>query len=458
MGLNSFQTSGNSPGSPRCLVGILGFGTVGSAIARRLTGPDSIPSLELTHICDRRARDKRARQPESSTNRVVWTDTFDDLLASDVEIIVEAIGGAGPAVDYVRAALLAGKSVVTANKDVIAHHGPALLLLAERQGRQLRYEAAVGGAMPIVRALGDGLGGERVTRIEAILNGTSNAVLSQMDAIGCSIDEAIADACARGFAESDPSADLGGVDAAAKLAILCSLGFRLRVSPSRIETRTTARIQPEDFREASARGGTIRQIAHADYDRERSTLTAWVAPVFVPRASLFARTIGPQNAAIVTGAYAGEMTITGTGAGGEATAVAAIGDLVAIARDHAAIVPAPILTEPKEIQRTRGPQTRGGCVSALTGLQCHLCKTMFPAEALYVCDRCLGPLEPVYDYASIKLTREQIERRPKNLWRYRELLPITGEPKTGFHSGFTPAGPLQPAGGAPRRPRALHQG
>jgi homoserine dehydrogenase len=171
-----------------------------------------------------------------------------------------------------------------------------------------------------------------------------------MDASGCSIDEAIADACARGFAESDPSADLSGGDAAAKLTILCSLGFRLRVSPSQIETRTTARIQPEDFRDAGARGGTIRQIAYADYDRERSTLTAWVAPVFVPRASLFARTIGPLNAAIVTGAYAGEMTITGTGAGGEATAVAAIGDLVAIARDHAAIVPAPILTEPKDIR------------------------------------------------------------------------------------------------------------
>lgn len=350
MGLNSFQTSGNSPGTTRCLVGILGFGTVGSAITRRLTGPDSIPSLELTHICDRRARDKRARQPDSPASRLVWTDTFDDLLASDVEIVVEAIGGAEPAVDYVRAALLAGKSVVTTNKQVIAHHGPALLSLAERQGRQLRYEAAVGGAMPIVRALGDGLGGERVTRIEAILNGTSNAVLSQMDALGCSIDEAIADACAHGFAESDPSADLDGVDAAAKLTILCALGFRLRVGPDRIETRTTARIQPEDFRTAAARGATIRQIAYADYDRERSTLTAWVAPVFVPRSSLFARTTGPRNAAIVTGAYAGEMTMTGAGAGGDATAVAVIGDLVAIARDRAAIVPAPILTDPNDIR------------------------------------------------------------------------------------------------------------
>jgi homoserine dehydrogenase len=353
LALNSFQTSGNSPGDrrhARCRVGILGFGTVGSAVARRLTSPDSLPSLELTHICDRRAREKRARQPESSLGRVVWSDRFDDLLSSDVDIIVEAIGGAEPAVDYVRGALLAGKSVVTSNKQIVAHHGPALLGLAERQGRQLRFEAAVGGAMPIVRALGDGLAGDRVTRIVAILNGTSNAVLSKMDAIGCGIDEAIADACARGYAEADPAADLDGVDAAAKLSILCALGFGVRVTPAQIETRTTARLAPDDFHDARRRGGTIRQIAYGEYDRERSSLVVWVAPTFVPLTSLFARATGPQNAAVITGAYAGEVTITGQGAGGDATAVAAIGDLVAISRDRAAIVPAPVLVEPKEIK------------------------------------------------------------------------------------------------------------
>ncbi len=228
----------------RCRVGILGFGTVGSAIARRLTSPDSPPLLQLTHICDRRAREKRARQPEPLASRLVWTDRFDDLLASDVDIIVEAVVGAEPAVDYVRAALLAGKSVVTANKQVIAHHGHALLTLAERQGRQLRFEAAVGGAMPIVRALGDGLAGERVTRIDAILNGTSNAVLSRMDESGCAVDEAIADACARGYAEADPSADLDGLDAAAKLAILCALAFGVASLPATIETRSAASVSP----------------------------------------------------------------------------------------------------------------------------------------------------------------------------------------------------------------------
>ena len=185
--LNSFQTSGNSPTQPRCRVALHGFGTVGSAIARRLTAPDSPSALQLISICDRRAREKRARQPDA-TARVSWTDSFDDLIASDADIVVVAISSGEPASDYVRAALLAGKSVVTSNKEVIAHHGPALLTLAERQGRQLRFEAAVGGAMPIVRALGEGMAGDRVTRIEAVLNGTTNAVLSRMDALGCAMD------------------------------------------------------------------------------------------------------------------------------------------------------------------------------------------------------------------------------------------------------------------------------
>jgi homoserine dehydrogenase len=349
LALNSFQTSGNSPGehgAARCRIGLLGFGTVGSAIARRLTGPDSNSLLQLTHICDRRAREKRARESEPAAS-LVWTDRYDDLLTSDVDVIVEVLSGPGPAGDSVRAALLAGKSVVTANKQVVAHHGPALLTLAERQGRQLRFEAAVGGAMPIVRALVDGLAGDRVTRIDAILSGTANAVLSSMEESACAMHEAIADACARGYAEADPSADLDGADAAAKLAILCALAFALRIAPAQVETRSAARLDPDDFRKARQRGGTIRQVAHAAYDRDRSALAAWVAPVFVPSSSLFSRVTGPGNAAVIAGAYAGEITMTGPGAGGDATAVAAIGDLMAIARDRAAIVPAPVLTDPQ---------------------------------------------------------------------------------------------------------------
>ena len=348
--LNSFQTSGNSPGDrdTRCRVGILGFGTVGSTVARRLTGPDPIPQLKLTHIADRRARDKRARQSEPLAS-ITWTERFDDLLASDVDIVIETVSAGEPAVDYIRAALLAGKSVVTASKQVMAHQGHTLLTLAERQGRQLRYEAAVGGAMPIVRVLGNGLSGDRVTAVSAILNATSNAVLSRMESTGCDLDEAVASACANGYADVDPSLDLDGSDAAAKLVILCALAFHLRVEPDTIETRTTAQIGQDSFKRAHLRGGTIRQIAHASYDAGQSALTAWVAPVFVPSSSLFAQMTGPQNAAVITCAYAGDIMLTGQGAGGEAPAVAILGDVLEIARDRAAIVPAPALVEPREV-------------------------------------------------------------------------------------------------------------
>src|SRR6185295_17462995 len=136
--------------------------------------------------------------------------------------------------------------VVTANKQVMARHGASLLTFAARQGRQLRFEAAVGGAMPIVRTGGDGLSGDRITRIVAILNGTTNAVLSRMDRTGCTLADAVTDAQARGYAEADPADDLDGSDAAAKLSILCAVAFGLRVDPERIATRSSAHITPAD--------------------------------------------------------------------------------------------------------------------------------------------------------------------------------------------------------------------
>jgi homoserine dehydrogenase len=266
------------------------------------------------------------------------------LLQSEADIVVEAIGGVDPASAWIRAALAAGKSVVTANKQVIARDGAALLSFAARQGRQLRFEAAVGGAMPIVRAIGEGLAGDRITRIVGILNGTTNAVLTRMEESGCPLDDALLDARARGYAEADPSADLDGLDARAKLAILCALAFGVRVDPDRIPARSASAITPADVAAAGRRGAAIRQIAHAEFDRASATLTAWVAPIEVPRDSIFGRTAGAQNAAIVTGAHSGDTGIFGEGAGGEATAVAILSDVAAIARDTAAIVPAPRLT------------------------------------------------------------------------------------------------------------------
>jgi homoserine dehydrogenase len=322
-----------------CRIAILGFGTVGSALARRLTTDRR--DVQLTQIFDRRAGEKR---DALSAPGVAWTASFDDVLHGDAHIVVETLGGLEPAADWIRAALMAGKSVVTANKQVMARHGGGLLRLAARQGRQLRFEAAVGGAMPIVRALGEGLAGDRVTRIVAILNGTTNAVLSRMDAIGCPLADALADARAHGYAEADPSADLDGHDAAAKLAILSALAFGLRVDVAQVPTRTSSTVAPADFARARGEGATIRQLARAEFHRATSLLTIGVGPAFVPRESIFGRTVGPRNAVVITGEFSGDTTISGAGAGGDATAVAILADLAAIARDRAAIVPAPALT------------------------------------------------------------------------------------------------------------------
>ncbi len=360
-----------------CRIALAGFGTVGSAVARRLVEPESEPALVLTHVFDRRADEKRGWP---AAGPIAWTDRFEDLLASDVDVIVEAVGGVNPAADWIRSALLAGKSVVTSNKQVIARHAAPLLTLAARQGRQLRFEAAVGGAMPIVRAVWGGLAGDRVQRVAAILNGTTNAVLSDVEARGVSLDEALADARRRGYAERDASADLDGSDARAKLAILCALAFGIRVSPDEIDAASCARVTAGDLAEARRRGRAIRQIAWASFDRRRDALTAWVGPAAVPLGSLFGRTTGPQNAAIVTSEFAGSIQLSGAGAGGDATAVAILSDLLAIARDRAAIVPAPTLARPAVMCRAPGDAAAsddvewlhhvGGC-GCLSGAPAH---------------------------------------------------------------------------------------
>ena len=289
-----------------CRVALLGFGTVGSAVARRLISPESTSTIRLTHIFDRRAAEKRA---SLCADGVTWSTSIDDVRQSGADVVVEAIGGVEPAAGWIRGALMAGKSVV-ANKQVAARHGA---LLTWPPGRDASCAARGGGAMPIVRAISEGLAGDRIVRLIAILNGTTNAVLSQIEASGCSLDAAVRDARSRGYAEADPSADLDGEDARAKLSILCALAFGLRVDPAHIDIRSSASIGAVEFAQARKRGATIRQIAHAEFDYARRELTAWVTPVEVDRHDL-REAAGPQNAALITGAL-DEISIFGAGAG-----------------------------------------------------------------------------------------------------------------------------------------------
>ena len=355
MGLNSFQTSGNSPGHARAVTSA-SSASAPSAPPSPAGSPAPIPSRTSTSPTSATAAPATSAPGSPSRSPAcTWTDRFDDLLASDVDIIVEAVSGAEPAVDYVRAALLAGKSVVTANKQVIAHHGPALLTLAERQGRQLRFEAAVGGAMPIVRALGDGLAGDRVLR-------------DRRDPERHHQRGAVADgrrSAARWTKRSPTPAR-----AATRKPIRRSISTASTPPPSSRSSARSAfgvRVLPGADRhadhgadrrsticgDARLRGGTIRQIAHAEYDRERSVARrpGWRRSS-CRGASLFAPDDGPaERRGRHRARTPATSRLTGHGRGRRRhRRRRSSATCVAIARDRAAIVPAPVLVEPQEIK------------------------------------------------------------------------------------------------------------
>jgi homoserine dehydrogenase len=264
---------------------------------------------------------------------VEWTDRFDALLDRDIDVVVELVGGVVEACTWAEKAIRAGKSVVTANKQLVAERGPELLGLAARYRQQLRFEGAVAGGVPVIRAVQDGLAGDRLVKIEAVLNGTCNYILSRMDGAGLSFADALAEAQARGYAEADPRADVDGVDACAKLAILCAVGFKIRVRPQAIDCASIANITPDDLARARTAGRTIRQVSRAErIDGARPHVRASVGPVVVPLDSPVARAQGCQNVVVVTGELGGETAFSGQGAGGDPTAVAVVSDLLAIAR------------------------------------------------------------------------------------------------------------------------------
>ena len=339
--------------------GLIGFGTVGQAVARRLTGGrDS--RVRLVRVCTRAGgRPRPAWLPRS----VGWSDRFDLLLAPDVDVVIELVGGIEQARRWAHRALLAGKSVVTANKQLVAEHGPEILSLAARQHCRFRYEGAVAGGVPIIRAVQDGLAGDRLLRVTGILNGTCNYILSRMDRGGLSFADALAEAKAGGFAEADPAADIEGLDARAKLAILCSVGFGVRVRPAEIPCQSIAHITAEDLARARASGRTIRQVSSAEREEAQpGRVKASVGPTLVPLDGPLARAEGCENVVIVAGELGGDTVFAGQGAGGNATAVAVISDVLAIAagleergtdRPLLSWLPRPPIASTAHFERTR---------------------------------------------------------------------------------------------------------
>jgi homoserine dehydrogenase len=369
-------------------IALFGFGTVGSSVARILV--ESKPhGLELTHIYNRGVARKRVPWVPAS---VTWTEDVEAMLASDVDVIVELVGGLKPAGDWIRRALESGKSVVTANKKLIAYHGIELELLAASKGGHLKYGAAVAGGIPVIPGLEQGLAGDRIERIEGILNGTCNFILSKMDE-GAEYATVLAEAQAKGYAEADPTEDVGGFDARAKLAILMRLAMRVVVDPEEIVPQPITAVSAVDFSYAHDLGCTIRQVARAEQVKGR--VAATVGPMLVDRHSPLAWSRGTENMVVLTGHYGGDVVFSGHGAGGHPTAVAVVSDLLALAHDSRRVeipsVPARIGAEfevPHYIRFT--VVDRPGIVSEITGalakeeinIRAIVQKSGYPQQAL----------------------------------------------------------------------------
>ncbi|XBH14262.1 homoserine dehydrogenase [Edaphobacter paludis] len=311
-------------------VALLGFGTVGSSVARVLAA-SKFPGLELTHIFNRSVERKRTSDAAKVVPAsVVWTEDIDDILNSNVDVVVELMGGLNPVEGWLRKALTAGKSVVTANKQLIAYRGANLAKLAASHNVHLVYGAAVAGGVPVIPGMLQGLGGDQVTRLSGILNGTCNYILNRMEG-GADYATVLADAQQLGYAEADPSADVDGFDARAKLCILSRIALHSELDPDAVMTQTISTIEAIDFMYAKELNCTIRQVSRAQ--RDGSVVHARVAPMLVPLSSPMAWSHGTQNMVVASGRFGGDVVFSGHGAGGEPTAVAVVSDLLAVAQN-----------------------------------------------------------------------------------------------------------------------------
>ncbi|NYD66578.1 homoserine dehydrogenase [Agromyces atrinae] len=329
-------------------VALLGGGSVGSQVARLLIehGPELAQrvgaELELVGIA---VRDVDAKRDVELPRELYTTDAETLILGADV--VVELIGGLEPARTLVLQALRSGADVVTANKALLATHGPELFEAAEQVGAQLSYEAAVAGAIPIIRPLRESLAGDRVKRILGIVNGTTNFILDRMDTSGADLDDALAVATELGYAEADPTADIGGYDAAQKAAILASLAFHTTVPIESVHREGITSVTAAQIESARKAGYVVKLLAICerltDPDTGEEGVSARVYPALVDRRHPLAAVHGANNAVFVEAEAAGSLMFYGAGAGGVETASAVLGDLVAVARRH--VVGGPGLAE-----------------------------------------------------------------------------------------------------------------
>jgi homoserine dehydrogenase len=318
-------------------VALLGCGTVGSAVLRLLTDQaDDLAArigrpVEVAGVAVRRP-DRHPGVPAG----LLTTDAHTLVTRPDVDLVVEVIGGIEPARTLLLAAMAAGKSVVSANKALLADEGVALHAAAAAAGVDLYYEAAVAGAIPLLRPLRESLAGDQLRRVVGIVNGTTNYILSSMAETGAGFAEALAEATEAGYAEADPTADVDGFDAAAKAAILASLAFHSRVTAADVYREGISAVSATDVARAAEIGCTVKLLAICERVQNGAgdSISVRVHPAMIPTSHPLAAVNGAFNAVFVEAEAAGQLMFYGQGAGGEPTASAVLGDLVAVARNR----------------------------------------------------------------------------------------------------------------------------
>jgi homoserine dehydrogenase len=330
-------------------VAMLGCGVVGTQVARLLRteaaelAVRSGAQLEIAGIAVR-----RLSHPRPGIDRdLLTTDAIGLATRPDVDIVVEVIGGIEPAHSLILAAMEHGKSVVSANKALLAEHGEQIHRVARDYGADLYYEAAVAGAIPILRPLRESLAGDTVHRVMGIVNGTTNFILDRMDSSGADFSESLEEAQALGYAEADPTADVEAFDAAAKAAILAGLAFHTRVTAADVYREGITEVTAADIASAKVLGRIVKLLAICE--RTDEGVAVRVHPAMIPRSHPLATVGGAYNAVFVDAKSAGQLMFYGAGAGGTPTASAVLGDIVAVARNRLAGTRGPEVTTYAEL-------------------------------------------------------------------------------------------------------------
>ena len=314
-------------------VGLIGLGTVGGQVAERLLAWQSqLARRAGIELCLRRilVRDTDKPRAVRVAHELMTTDPDRLLDDQSIDIVVEVAGGDEPMHGYLERAIRGGKHVVTANKVVMARHGLELLELAAQANVDIYFEAAVGGGIPLISTFRTDLQANRIERVSAVINGTTNYVLGRMASSGLRMEDAVREAQQAGFAEADPTDDIGGFDATYKLAILGSIAYEVKIRPEDIYREGIENIEPVDFKYARELGYAIKLIAHTQ--RHPGRVEARVHPAMVPLDHPLAQVEGAKNAVFVEGDLVGQVLLVGEGAGGRPTASSVVGDLIDLAR------------------------------------------------------------------------------------------------------------------------------